>query len=77
MSEVAIINPAIGKHGRHKWGEAKRFPYKTEVSCERCQIVKVTRHEPSVRPWLEFYRDGERVNCERTPVCESAEVPFA
>ena len=54
---------------RHRWGEPSRFQYKTERECVVCKIVKVTRHEPGENAWLEFYRDGERIACERTPEC--------
>lgn len=71
-TDVATINAPLGKPGRHSWGEPLRFPYKTARSCIVCGIVKVTRHEAGVRPWLEFYRDGERIECERTPECTAA-----
>jgi hypothetical protein len=68
---------------RHVWGEAQRFPYKTERQCCRCGLVKVTRHEPSAWPpnWTEFWRDGERVDDDgagdkpRTPACIAIVVP--
>jgi hypothetical protein len=63
------VNPPLGKPGRHHWGDPVRFPFKTERTCENCSITKVTRHEPSEHPWLEFYRDGVRIVCDHTPEC--------
>lgn len=59
---------------RHRWGEAVRFVHKTERSCVRdgCEIVKVTRHDGDGLPWIEFWRDGERLEADRTPPCEGA-----
>jgi hypothetical protein len=56
---------------RHKWGEPLRFRLKTERQCEHCDIVKVTRHEPGERPWVEFYRGLDRIITDnnRTPAC--------
>ena len=60
---------------RHCWGLAQRFFHderpdisKTERACVHCGLVRVTRHE-SGRHWIEFWRDGERVDCDRTPEC--------
>lgn len=39
-----------------------------------CGIIKVTRHEPGVLPWVEFYSKGRRVEGGgRTPECEAAQ----
>ena len=60
--------------GRQSWGEAVRFPLKTERECRKCGCVRVTRHDagPSRPPWIEFWLNGERLSVEggRTPVCE-------
>ena len=53
---------------RHKWGDPNRLLYKTERVCLRCDLIKVTRHEPTAT-WIEWWRDGERITCERTPAC--------
>jgi hypothetical protein len=55
---------------RHSWGEPERFVNKTERTCCRCDVVKVTRHEPFERSWVEFWRDGDRLQCQGTPPCE-------
>lgn len=61
---------------RHRWGEAERHPlaHKTEREClNGCGIVKVTRHEAEGsrdHHWHEFWRNGERMFCDRTPACE-------
>jgi hypothetical protein len=70
MTEIQSLITPFQKPGRHRWADPVRYPYKTERSCMLCQIVKVTRHEPDRHPWLEFYRYGERIVCERTPPCE-------
>lgn len=63
---------------RHRWGEAQRFTdpsrpdiSKTERSCihDGCTIVRVTRHE-SNEHWVEFWKDGERIEGDHTPPCE-------
>lgn len=66
MSDVATL-PV--RPPRHSWGDPVRFEFKTERTCTKCGITKVTRHEPGVRPWLEFFRDLERIQCELTPAC--------
>lgn len=62
---------------KHRWGDAERFFHaerpdisKTERTCVHCGLVRVTRHE-SERHWVEFWRDGERVDNPRTPECIS------
>ena len=58
---------------RHRWGQPRRDAHRTERVCERCGLVKVTRHEPALLPWIEFERDGRRVGYgSRTPPCEEA-----
>lgn len=68
---------AGSKPRRHRWGDPVRFPYKTERTCvvEGCGITKVTRHEPGEQPWLEFYRNGERIKCTNTPPCTPMSRP--
>lgn len=59
------------KAQRHRWGEPVRFAHKTEREClNGCGIVKVTRHEDDI--WTEFWRGGERIFSNHTPVCEAA-----
>ncbi len=57
---------------RHSWGQPSRFPHKTERVCARCDLCKVTRHEP-FRSWIEWWRDGERIKADRTPACVAVE----
>lgn len=64
------------KHARHSWGAPVRFPYKTERSCTKCDVVKVTRHEPGQIPWIEFWRDAERIETAKTPPCERSNAPL-
>jgi hypothetical protein len=56
---------------RHSWGEPVRFQFKTERECERCGTIKVTRHEPGVLPWQEFFRDLDRIPGDHTPKCDA------
>ena len=66
---------------RHRWGEKVVFPHKSERECRNgCGIVKVGRSESEggrAVYWSEFWRDGEKIGCAGTPVCEpvTAEVP--
>lgn len=61
----------MGEGRRHQWGEAMRYEHSTTRMCLRCGLVKVTRHEPNVRPWVEFVRDCEPLGgSEGTPACE-------
>lgn len=66
------------KRRRHRWGDPQRFEHptrpdisKTERPCIHpgCNIVRVTRHE-SNEHWVEFWKDGERIECDGTPECE-------
>lgn len=68
------------KRRRHRWGDAQRFEHpdrpdisKTERPCIHpgCNIVRVTRHE-SNEHWIEFWKDGERIECDATPPCVPA-----
>lgn len=67
---------SITKPRRHSWDEPVRFAYKTERTCNRCHICKVTRHEPGQQPWIEFYRGLDKLSVDKTPECEMVEVPF-
>lgn len=67
---------------RHRWGERKEIsPHKTEYTCGRCGMVKVSRHEfEGGFPihWKEFWRDLDRVAGagDLTPPCDARlEVP--
>jgi hypothetical protein len=65
------------KRRRHRWGDPQRFFHptrpdisKTERACihDGCTIVRVTRHE-GAEHWVEFYKDGERIEGDLTPPC--------
>lgn len=60
---------------RHRWGDPSRDVYRTERVCQRCGLVKVTRHEPAQLPWIEFERNGRLVGYAggRTPPCDEGE----
>ena len=53
---------------RHRWGDARRFTYKTERTClrEGCHIVKVTRHEGGLA-WVEYWSGLDRLGTKRPP----------
>jgi hypothetical protein len=70
LRPAPLLPPKLKRHtSRHSWGAPMRFPYKTERSCVNgCGIVKVTRHEGGEH-WTEFYCDGVKIECERTPPC--------
>lgn len=61
----------------HKWADPIPFHddrgqhWKTERVCDRCGMVKVTRHEPTSFPphWIEWWRGLEKVGTGKTPVC--------
>lgn len=64
---------------RHSWPDelTVRFVQKTERTCAKCGLVKVTRHEPHPPyHWIEFWRDGEQIKrfSGSTPPCEATEV---
>jgi hypothetical protein len=59
---------------RHKWGDDVVYQYSTVQECDRCSLLKVRRHEPSVAfPWVEFWREGDRVESAATPPCIAAD----
>jgi hypothetical protein len=58
---------------RHSWGEPNRMAKKTERECKNgCGIIKVTLHpdgREGRRHSVEFYRDGDQIECKGTPAC--------
>lgn len=59
----------------HRWTAPTRPDLHTSYrSCTKCALVKITRHEPDNTPrhWVEFERDGRKVETVRTPACEVA-----
>ena len=60
---------------RHKWGDPFRTIERTNRTCPKCGIIKVTRHDGDGLPWVEYYRDDHRIITEnnRTPPCEQTE----
>ena len=62
---------------RHRWSEKRRFEHKTEQTCSRCEIVKVSRRESEGGRdvyWDEFWRGLDKIEGEGTPICEPAKV---
>jgi hypothetical protein len=62
------------KTKRHRWpaaGAERREQFETIRRCLDCGIDKVTRHEPGVRPWIEWRdKNGNRIDAKKTPACE-------
>jgi hypothetical protein len=61
---------------RHRWGEKKAIsPHKSEQQCERCDVVRASRHEfegGRELHWKEFWRDLERLDeAGETPPCDA------
>jgi hypothetical protein len=55
---------------RHTWTEKVRPDHhNTFQRCWDCGLMKIGRHE-NERHWTEYRRNGERINCDRTPACE-------
>jgi hypothetical protein len=63
----------------HSWSQPNRLPHKTERECVRCGIIRVTRHDAgdTVIPWVEFWRDGERLDVRGTPACQPVDQAAA
>lgn len=62
------------KPRRHRWSKCpRRFVHKTERDCLNpgCKVTRVTRHEGI--SWIEFWRDGEKIDSDKTPPCEGQE----
>lgn len=56
---------------RHSWGEKTVVsPYKSERQCQKCGIVKASRHEHNSH-WVEYWRGLDRIDVIRTPACEA------
>lgn len=59
---------------RHKWSAPFRTANATDRACERCGLIKRTRHEDDATPrhWTEFWNGDARIVGEHTPACEPA-----
>ena len=83
MSAQSDPSIAPAQSTRHKWPEKGNrfftsdrvpFHFKTERDCKRCGMTKVTRHETQGTRdvhWVEFWRDGDQINSELTPMCDA------
>lgn len=58
---------------RHSWSEGVRYEHHTDRCCWDCGLIKRTRHEEG-RHWIEFHRDGVRVEGSKTPPCTGRAV---
>lgn len=65
-------------HRRHSWSDPYREAYATKRTCWNCGLMKITRHEPGIFPWVEYWREGERVRMDeygqKTPPCERVDA---
>lgn len=63
----------------HRWGDPVRPDLNNTLrTCKKCSLVRVTRHEADNYPqhWIEFRRDGRRIDADgKTPVCQPVIVP--
>jgi hypothetical protein len=60
---------------KHRWSDRlEDGANTTRRTCQRCGMLKITRHEPDNWPphWVEFEFEGRRVPAVKTPVCEAA-----
>lgn len=59
---------------RHSWGDPVRFltARKTERECEKCGLVKVTRH--GIKTRTEFWRGLDKIESRNTPACISVSL---
>lgn len=59
---------------RHSWSDPYREVYATKRRCWNCGLMKITRHEPGILPWVEYWRDGARIRMDedgrRVPACD-------
>lgn len=62
---------------RHSWSDPFREQFATQRCCWHCGLLKVTRHEPGIFPWTEYWLNGSRVRMDeegrRTPPCSANE----
>jgi hypothetical protein len=62
----------------HKRGDPMRPDANNTLrTCKKCDLVRWSRHEPDNHPqhWIEFRRDGKRVDVGgKTPVCQPVMV---
>lgn len=60
--------PSISLSGR----ETPDGNDRTEKTCSRCSLVKITVHPPQGFPWREWrHANGSSFQCESTPPCIS------
>jgi hypothetical protein len=70
----------VRRKNNHRWGERKDFPlaHKSERGCQNgCGVTKISRHEHEGgrdRYWIEFWRDGEKIEGAGTPPCTGRAV---
>ena len=66
---------------RHRWDDGQQFwtkdeipyHYKTERTCTRCDMTRVTCHEMKGAfedHRVEFWRDGDQIEGKHTPPCD-------
>lgn len=63
---------------RHSWSE--RYPldvHHTFYRCWNCGLMRITRHESQnghAVHWVEWRRNGKRIESKNTPACEPVEA---
>lgn len=69
------------KRGKtHRWAPPERpSEFLSIYRCLKCPVEKHSRHEPSApsvkdQHWTEYWRNGAKLPCHWTPVCEPVEV---
>lgn len=64
-----------GEHpvSRHRSAAPVRDEHQTDRTCTHCGLVRRTRHEPGVFPWIEWLMNGGRLYGKRTPPCVRVE----
>lgn len=59
--------------GKHRWGDAVPFQYKTERTClNGCGITKVTHHQNQGAQdyyWNEYWRGEDKIPGGARPTC--------
>lgn len=58
---------------KHRWDKPIRPDLNTtRRACLKCPLIRITRHEDDNTPrhWIEWEREGRKIEATKTPVCE-------
>lgn len=69
----------------HKWGDPKRIPAsestdgceRSERTCTKCPLVRITVHPPKGLPYRKWRHAGEEMQLDHTPPCVGGVVAMA